>query len=77
MNEDLSGVISAAEQLLKEVLLFVEKNIVKVDVKVKEGPMMKKARKFVSKGLKNIAKLIEDPSQSITWLDVKKPKKPK
>jgi len=64
----------AAEEFLTEVAEFVEKNIVKVEVKVTEGPMLKEARKIVAEGLVKIAQLIEDPSQEIKWIDIKKKK---
>ena len=69
---DAAKAAIAAEEFLTELAEFVEKNIVKVEVKVTEGPMLKEARKIVAEGLVKIAQLIEDPSQEIKWVDIKK-----
>ncbi|MFA5406458.1 MAG: hypothetical protein WC307_03835 [Candidatus Nanoarchaeia archaeon] len=74
---DAAEAMIAAQKLMDDITKFVEKNIVKVDVKVTEGPMLKEARKMVAQGLKNVAKMVEDPSAEIKWVDIKKPKQKK
>ena len=73
--KDAADAIVTANELLKDVTKFVEANIVKVDVKVTEGPMLKEGRKLVAEGLRNLAQLVEDPSKPIKWIDIKKPVK--
>ncbi len=72
--KDAAEAIKACDKLLKDITSFVEKNIVKIDVKIKEGPLLKQARREVAKGLRNLATLVEDPTKKITWVDIKKPK---
>lgn len=71
MSDD---VILAAEEFLEELVAFVQENIVKVEVKVTEGPMLKQARKIIAEGLVKLAKVIEDPSQEIKLIDIRKKK---
>ncbi len=74
--KDTEDVVKATQKLLLDINKFVEKNIIKVDVKVKEGPLLKMARKEVAKGLRNIADVVEDPNKKIKWVNLKKkPKK--
>lgn len=77
--KEVADVVVTANELMKGVTKFVEENIVKVDVRVTEGPVLKEGRKLVAEGLRNLAKLVEDPTQKITWVDIKKTpeKKPK
>mgnify|MGYP006303306833 CR=1 FL=1 len=69
---DVKGVLVASQELLEEIKLFVEQNIVEVKVEVQEKPLLKKARKLLADGLRKLALYIEDPSQKITWIDIKK-----
>lgn len=71
---DVAEVIGTANELMRDVTKFVQENIVKVDVKFTEGPMIKEGRKVVADGLRNLAKLVENPGQEIKWVDVKKDK---
>ncbi len=75
MINDAAEVMAAAQKLMADVTAFIEKNIIKVDVKVTEGPLLKEARKVVAQGLRNVAKMVEDPSAEIKWVDIKKDKK--
>ncbi len=69
MSEEVYELV---EGFLKDVIKFIEDNIIKFEVKVTEGPMLIEARKLLADGLRNIAKLVEDPSQEITWVNIKK-----
>jgi hypothetical protein len=69
-----ADVAVASEKLLKDVMEFVEKEIIKIDVRVHEGPLLKQSRTIVAQGLRNLAKAIEKPGSEIKWIDIKKPK---
>jgi transposase len=70
--KDTEEVIMATNRLLRDVAKFVERNVVKVDVKIKEGPLLKRSRREVARGLRNLATLVENPRKKIVWVDVKK-----
>jgi len=73
--KDVTDVVVTANELVSDISKFIEENIIKIDVKITEGPMLIEARKIVAEGLRNMAKLVEDPTQKIKWVDIKKPKK--
>lgn len=73
--KEVTDVIVTANELVSDISKFVEENIIKIDVKITQGPMLIEARKIVAEGLRNMAKLVEDPTQKIKWVDIKKPKK--
>ena len=73
--KDVTDVVVTANELVSDISKFIEENIIKIDVKITEGPMLIEARKIVADGLRNMAKLVEDPTQPIKWVDIKKPKK--
>ncbi|HLE06128.1 MAG TPA: hypothetical protein VI790_02150 [Candidatus Nanoarchaeia archaeon] len=73
--KDVTDVVVTANELVSDISKFIEENIIKIDVKITEGPMLIEARKIIADGLRNMAKLVEDPTQPIKWVDIKKPKK--
>lgn len=76
--KDVKEAAKATDRLLKDVMQFVDEQIVKVDVKIEEGPLLKKSRKMMADGLRKLAKRVEDPTAEIKWVDIKKkPEKPK
>ncbi|MBD3312281.1 hypothetical protein GF352_02375 [archaeon] len=75
--KDAKEAAVATDKLLRDIMTFVDRNIVKVDVKIKEGPLLKKSRKMLAEGLRKIAKRVEDPTAEIKWVDIKKPKSKK
>ena len=63
-------ILKATNNLLRAIAEFINKEIVSIEIK--EGPLLKEARKLIAQGLRNLAKLVEDPSQEIKWIDIKK-----
>ncbi len=71
----MDKLLEDVENLLEEINLFVRKNI--IDIKVTEGPLLKEARKVLAQGLRNLAKLVENPDSNIKLLDIRKKKTPR
>ncbi len=71
----MGKLLEDVENLLEEINSFVRKNI--IDIKVTEGPLLKEARKVLAEGLRNLAKVVENPDSNIKLLDIRKKKTPR